>query len=116
MLNKILSNLIGNAIRYGKEYGRILVRTEQHEKGVQIEVIDNGIGIPPEDLDKIFNEFYRAQNAKKIVNFGTGLGLSLVKQITENFNGTITVQSEPGKGSTFTLRFPQGSVKSSMKE
>ncbi len=104
-LNKILSNLIGNAIRYGKEYGRILVRTEQHEKGVQIEVIDNGIGIPPEDLDKIFNEFYRAQNAKKIVNFGTGLGLSLVKQITENFNGTIIVQSEPGKGSTFTLRF-----------
>ncbi len=106
-LTKVLTNLIGNAIRYGKEYGRVLIRTEQDAEGVRIDVIDNGIGIPPEDLDKIFNEFYRAQNAKKIVNFGTGLGLSLVKQITENFNGTITVQSEAGKGSTFTLRFPQ---------
>ncbi len=106
-LSKVLANLIGNAIRYGKENGRVLVRTQESGDSLQLAISDDGIGIPADDLDKIFNEFYRAQNATEMVHFGTGLGLSLVKQITKNFNGTIIVQSEQGKGTTFTLRFPQ---------
>ncbi|HES59442.1 MAG TPA: HAMP domain-containing histidine kinase, partial [Caldithrix sp.] len=65
-----------------------------------------GIGIPDNEIHKIFEEFYRAESAKKLVNFGTGLGLSLVKQIVENYSGKISVKSEVDRGSTFRVTIP----------
>ena len=69
-------------------------------------VEDTGIGIAPEDMPKIFDEFYRTEAAKELEPRGTGLGLTIVKQIIETYGGTIEVESEPGKGSRFTFRLP----------
>lgn len=106
-MEKIFSNLIGNAIRYGKENGWIRIRSSNKEKCLFILVEDNGIGIGKDDLINIFKEFYRSQNAKKSVYFGTGLGLSLVKQLIEKYNGRINAESEEGMGTTFSVEFPQ---------
>jgi len=106
-MEKIFVNLIGNAIRYGKENGWIKIGSFNKDKSLCIEIKDNGIGIAAEDLENIFQEFYRSQNAKKIVYFGTGLGLSLVKQLIEKYNGSIRAASEEGKGTTFSAVFPQ---------
>ena len=106
-LEKVFVNLIGNAIRYGKENGWIKINSFNKDNSLCIEIADNGIGIAAEDLENIFQEFYRSQNAKKIVYFGTGLGLSLVKQLIEKYNGSIRAASEEGKGTTFSAVFPQ---------
>ncbi len=77
------------------------------EKGFLIfKVKDTGIGISEEDLEKIFAEFYRSEHAKKMVNFGTGLGLSLVEQLVESYKGTIKIESQLNKGTTFTVKIP----------
>ena len=76
------------------------------------QVSDTGIGIPKEALDKLFHEFYRADNAKAIAAHGTGLGLAIAKQIVEGAGGTITVESELGSGSTFTFTCQQLAVRS----
>ena len=73
---------------------------------LKFKVKDSGIGVSEEDLTKIFNEFYRSENAKKVINFGTGLGLSLVKQLVEKYGGKIEVQSELQKGTDFIISFP----------
>ncbi len=106
-MEKVLGNLIGNALRYGKERGWVRIHSSNKEKALCLEVQDNGIGIAEEDRENIFQEFYRSQNAKKVVYFGTGLGLSLVKQLVEKYNGSIHVESKEEKGSSFSLRFPQ---------
>ncbi len=105
--NDCLLNLIMNAIRYTRENGLITITTENLRSEIQITVLDTGIGIAEVDLPNIFDEFYRSENAKKEVKIGTGLGLSIVKQIVDNYNGTINVQSTLGKGTRFTLRFPK---------
>lgn len=103
---KIFGNLINNAIRYTPEGGRIDI-TARTEKGFFVfEITDTGIGISKEDFDKVFGEFYRSELAKKMVNFGTGLGLSLVKQLVESYKGTIKIESEINKGTTFTVKIP----------
>jgi signal transduction histidine kinase len=109
-LKKVFINLIDNAIRYNKEDGRIDISTNSDAKNLIIRIKDTGIGIPEKDIDKIFDEFYRAENAKKIVNFGTGLGLTLVKQIIENYNGLIKVESQANKGTIFTIKLPIQSI------
>ncbi len=106
-MEKVFINLIGNAIRYGKENGWIKIGSSNKNNSLCIEIEDNGIGIATEDVENIFQEFYRSQNAKKIVYFGTGLGLSLVKQLIEKYNGSIRAASEEGKGTTFSAVFPQ---------
>jgi len=104
---KIFINLISNATRYNKDNGQVQVKTETiNNETYRIEISDSGIGIPQKDLDNIFAEFYRSENAKKIINFGTGLGLSLVKQIIENYFGLIEVSSEVDKGTKFTINLP----------
>ncbi|MHC4511072.1 MAG: sensor histidine kinase, partial [Planctomycetota bacterium] len=73
-----------------------------------VQITDTGIGIPKEEQSKIFDEFYRAANAKRVERDGTGLGLSIVKYIVERHGGEIRVESEEGSGTTFQLKLPRG--------
>ena len=103
----MFTNLISNAVRYNVDNGSIFISSKIIDKKfIKIKISDTGIGIPEKDLNNIFAEFYRAENAKKVVNFGTGLGLSFVRQIIENYSGTIKVQSELEKGTVFTIKLP----------
>jgi len=106
-MEKIFSNLITNAIRYGRDDGQLSVRSSIYEGTLHFSIEDDGIGIDVEDLKNIFQEFYRSQNAKNTVSFGTGLGLSVVHQLVEKYMGKVSVKSEQGRGSTFSLSFPQ---------
>ncbi|MCK5034073.1 MAG: HAMP domain-containing histidine kinase, partial [Calditrichia bacterium] len=103
---KIIDNLVSNAIRYNNENGKINISTVVNKNELIIKVKDTGIGIPESDLSKIYSEFYRTENARKKINYGTGLGLSLIKQLVENYNGSIEVQSKIDTGSTFSISFP----------
>lgn len=107
---KIFTNLISNAVRYNKDNGNVYVSTKSLSDKIEIQVKDTGIGIPENDLSKVFAEFYRSENARKIINFGTGLGLSLVKQIIENYNGNIKVKSAIDEGTTFTIQIPLNKI------
>jgi signal transduction histidine kinase len=110
-LERILRNLINNAIRYTPEQGKVWVRVQAQKGKFVLEVKDTGIGIAEDELPKIFDEFFRSQNAKKMVNFGTGLGLSLVKQLVERYQGKIRVTSQLNKGTTFIVELPLGEEK-----
>ncbi len=104
---KVFTNIIENAIRYSNDGGKVTVLSRlRNDNKLQIIVEDNGIGIPEEDLEKIFNEFHRSKNARQIVSFGTGLGLSLVKQIIDNYSGNIFVESKVDKGTKVKIIFP----------
>ena len=103
---KVFGNLLSNAIRYTDEKGVIEINARADINNLWIDFTDNGIGIPEKDLNKVFHEFYRAENAKRLIAFGTGLGLSLVQQIIKNYQGNISVKSELGKGSTFSIHLP----------
>lgn len=102
----VWSNLIGNAIKYTPAGGAVAIRLWAEGEQVIGQVRDTGIGIPPEALDRLFTEFYRADNAKAIAAHGTGLGLAITKQIIEGAGGQITAASELGNGSTFTFILP----------
>jgi signal transduction histidine kinase len=103
---KVFDNLISNAIRYSNPDSVVDIFTEITDDSFVFIVKDQGIGVTPEDLDHIFDEFYRAKNAKSMETYGTGLGLSLVKHIVSNYDGEINVESELGKGSTFVVKLP----------
>jgi two-component system phosphate regulon sensor histidine kinase PhoR len=102
----IFSNLIDNAIKYTPEAGGVTVRVDQNGMYGSVTVADTGSGIGAEDLEKIFEEFYRVKNEYTADIPGTGLGLSLVKRLVELHQGQIEVQSTPGRGSVFTVRIP----------
>lgn len=106
-LHEVFSNLLNNAVKYTREYGAINVLARQKRDFIEIDVSDTGIGIASEDVPKIFDEFYRAPNAKSYKIEGTGLGLAIVKEIVEAHHGSLKVQSELGKGSTFTVLLPK---------
>ena len=106
-LSQILYNLMDNAIKYSPEEGAIHVSLKQENGYIIWRVRDNGIGIPQEDREHIFERFYRVDKARGRETGGTGLGLSIVKQMVKMHDGTISVQSEPGKGSEFVVIFPQ---------
>ncbi|WP_433613166.1 sensor histidine kinase [Dactylosporangium sp. CA-139114] len=99
-------NLVENAIAYSPERTAVTVATSEDGGHVEIAVIDQGIGIEPRDLDRIFERFYRADRARSRATGGTGLGLAIVKHISTNHGGRVTVASTVGVGSTFTLRLP----------
>jgi signal transduction histidine kinase len=101
-----ITNLLLNAIKYTPAGGTISVRAEPHGESVVIEVADTGIGIPPDEQPRIFEEFYRASNARQREPDSDGLGLSLVKRIVELHHGTIGFSSEPGVGTTFRIVLP----------
>ncbi len=106
-LSQILYNLTDNAIKYTPEGGTVHVSLRQENDNIIWRVKDNGIGIPTEDLDHIFERFYRVDKARSRESGGTGLGLSIVKQMVRMHGGTISVHSEPGQGSEFVVVFPQ---------
>ena len=106
-LSQILYNLMDNAIKYTPEDGQIFVSLREEDGNVVWRVRDNGIGIPEEDQEHIFERFYRVDKARGRETGGTGLGLSIVKQMVRMHDGTITVRSTPGKGSEFVVTFPQ---------
>ena len=105
-LNQILYNLMDNAIKYTPEGGRIEVSLKNENGELVWRVRDNGIGIPQEDQDHIFERFYRVDKARSRETGGTGLGLSIVRQMVKMHGGTISVNSDPGKGSEFVVTFP----------
>ena len=105
-LRRVLLNLIDNATKYNREGGTIRLSMNRDEDWVYIRVQDTGIGIPEEALGKIFDRFYRHEEDRSRSSGGTGLGLYIVKWITESHGGEVLVESTYQKGSTFTLKLP----------
>ncbi len=104
---EMATNLLLNAIKYTPQAGSIEVGAKDDGDQVLVEISDTGIGIPQEELPKVFDEFYRATNARKVEEDGTGLGLSISKQIVERHGGRIWVQSNEGPGTTFRFTLPK---------
>ncbi len=105
-LDIVLTNLIDNAVKYTKAGNTINVNNILKNKEIMVVISDTGIGIHKEDLDNIFNEFYRSKNAKEIEGDGTGLGLAIVWNLIRKYGGNIRVQSALDKGTTVTVSFP----------
>ena len=104
-LDRIMNNLVSNAVKYTSE-GQVRLSAGQADDFVRVVVTDTGIGIPGEAQKHLFEEFFRAKNAKEIESAGTGLGLSIVKDLVERYDGQIQVQSAEGEGTTVTLTLP----------
>jgi signal transduction histidine kinase len=104
-LEQILVNLLGNAVKFTME-GWIEVRVLRSDPMVEIAVADSGPGIAPEDAARIFEEFYQVRTEAGTHLGGTGLGLAISQRLAEALGGTLTLESEPGQGSTFTVRLP----------
>jgi len=118
LLAVALHNLIANAIQYSPKGSRVGVGVKNSDGIVEIAVTDQGIGIPDEELDRVFERFFRIDPARSRHTGGSGLGLSIVKHVVQNHGGDIRVWSQPGNGSTFTIRLPKASlaVAASLKE
>jgi two-component system phosphate regulon sensor histidine kinase PhoR len=100
---------VDNAIKYGRADGTVTIGGQKADADkIEIYVQDDGPGIPPESLDRIFERFYRVDKARSREQGGTGLGLSIVKHIVQNHGGKVWVKSELGKGATFFFTLPQG--------
>ncbi len=108
-LRTIISNLLSNAVRYSSPDGHVLVRSRDEGNVVIFSIRDQGIGIPEEDLERIFERFYRVEKARSQDAGGTGLGLAIVKHLVHAIGGQIHVESQLGSGSTFELRLNRSS-------
>lgn len=106
-IGQIVNNLLSNAVKYTQKGGSVIVNVSPSDIGVRIAVQDSGVGIAPEDLTRIFTKFYRAKSATKTSVKGTGVGLALVKALTEGHGGVVSVQSTSGVGSTFFVELPR---------
>ncbi|MFJ3032773.1 two-component system, OmpR family, sensor histidine kinase SenX3 [Curtobacterium sp. 314Chir4.1] len=107
LLQIAVSNLIANAVKYSPDGTRVGVGVRSAKGFVEIAVTDQGVGIPEADLDRVFERFYRVDPARSRATGGTGLGLAIVKHVVGNHGGDVRVWSQPGKGSTFTIRLPE---------
>lgn len=107
-LRRALDNVIGNAVKYTPPGGRVRVVAATTASHLHIQVIDTGLGIPADDLPHLFDRFYRVRSASHQAIEGTGLGLAIVKTIVEQHGGAVWAESEPGRGSTFSLQLPLG--------
>ncbi|MEO6193885.1 MAG: ATP-binding protein [Thermoanaerobaculia bacterium] len=105
-LERLLLNLLDNAIKYNRPDGKITVRVGRCADEAVLEVIDSGIGIPPESISRIFERFYRVDKGRAREEGGTGLGLAIVKHIAQAHGGQVEVESRIGRGSTFRVRLP----------
>jgi signal transduction histidine kinase len=99
---RLVVNLVSNAVKYTKQ-GQVTVRLTREGQRVRFDVADTGIGIPQDALPHLFQEFYRAGNAKAVEESGTGLGLSIVKLLVERYGGQVAVTSREGQGTTFSV-------------
>ncbi len=106
-IEETIANLLANAVKYTAENGKISLDIKDGPETLLIQVSDTGIGIPKDEIPRLFNEFYRATNARKTQREGTGLGLAIARQVVERHNGKIWVESEEGKGSTFSIILPK---------
>lgn len=106
IIQTILSNLLTNAIQYNKPEGSVFVRLKRGENNLVLEVEDTGIGIPPNQLDRIFERFYRVKSARDLFPEGSGLGLSIVKHSVDLLSGKVGVRSDMGVGSLFRIQIP----------
>ena len=107
LLLQAITNVVKNAIQYNKPNGTVTVRTRQEANQIYIEVTDTGIGIASKDLDHLFDRFYRADKSRSRQTGGSGLGLSIVRSIVEQFGGQVTLTSKEGEGTTVVIRLPQ---------
>jgi signal transduction histidine kinase len=105
-LSQLFNNLISNAVRYTPKGGSVKVDLRPAGGEVEVRVQDSGIGIAPEHLPRLFEDFFRAPNAKSFSESGTGLGLSIVKQTAQMHGGSVRVESELGRGTCFIVRLP----------
>ncbi len=105
-LTTAVANLVDNAVAYSPEGSRVTITSRRAGDHVEISVTDRGIGIAPEELDRVFERFYRSDRARSRATGGTGLGLAIVKHIATNHGGRVEVTSQVGEGSTFILRLP----------
>jgi two-component system phosphate regulon sensor histidine kinase PhoR len=102
----VLENLVENALKYTPAGGHVSVSGRADDGSVLFEVADDGPGIGAEHLPRLFERFYRVDKARSRELGGTGLGLSIVKHLVESLGGVVSVRSEPGRGSQFSVRFP----------
>ena len=108
LIREVLINLLSNAMRYTPEEGGwVLVRVAHDRPDVVLAVQDTGMGIAPEDISRVFSRFWRSDASRERARGGLGVGLAITKEIVDQHNGTISVESELGKGTTFTIRLPQ---------
>ncbi|MCG2693378.1 sensor histidine kinase [Candidatus Parcubacteria bacterium] len=105
-LKRLLINLIHNAIDYNKPRGKATVSLRASGNQIELKIVDTGIGIKKEDLKNIFDRFYKADQARIKQSGGAGLGLSIVKEIVELYNGTIEIKSETNVGTEITVMLP----------
>ncbi|MGH3351437.1 MAG: GAF domain-containing sensor histidine kinase [Nocardioides sp.] len=105
-LDRVVINLVTNAIKYSPEGGQVIVSTRTSPSWFELRVTDHGLGISPEDQDRLFTEFFRSTNPTALKQPGTGLGLTIVSRIVSRCGGLISVDSTPGTGSTFRVTLP----------
>jgi two-component system OmpR family sensor kinase len=102
-----VTNLVSNAIKYSPDGGVVVVAAEEQADGAVLRVSDAGMGMTPEQVDNLFQKFYRTPDSQARGIRGTGLGLYLVKQLVEAHGGSVTVESQHGTGTTFTIKLPR---------
>ncbi|MCK4885970.1 MAG: HAMP domain-containing histidine kinase [Planctomycetes bacterium] len=107
LIEETIANLLFNAARYTPQNGTIKINVKDQQDSILFEVSDTGIGIPQDDIEKIFDEFYRSDNAREVERDGTGLGLSIAKQVIERHHGRIWVKNNPEAGCTFSFTLPK---------
>ena len=105
-MKELLSNLVSNAVKYNRSGGQVWVNIREKGEDLVIRVRDNGVGIPQESLDRIFERFYRVDKGRSRKQGGTGLGLSIVKHIVNFYHGTIRVTSQLEEGTEFIVTIP----------